>query len=190
MHLEVKSEKSGRCPQCDMELIPSGWRKYQPLFTVIGLIILASLALTYRDLVVENLDNWDFKNPIIYFMTGFFLTFAGFKLLDLKGFVEGYITYDFLAMRFRPYAYLYPFIELFFGLSMLASWRMILVLKLEILVMTFSGLGVLWKLLKREKFQCVCLGTVLKVPLTYVILIEDFGMATLAVLLLFFYDNY
>ena len=57
-------------------------------------------------------------------------------------------------------------------------------LLMEVLVMGFSGLGVTIKLLKKEKFQCVCLGTVLKVPLTKVTLIEDFGMAALALLLL------
>jgi hypothetical protein len=51
--------------------------------------------------------------------------------------------------------------------------------------MLFSGLGVVIKLLKHEKFQCACLGTFLKVPLTYVTLIEDFGMAFLAILMLF-----
>jgi hypothetical protein len=55
----------------------------------------------------------------------------------------------------------------------------------EIFIMTFSGIGVLLKILKKERFQCVCLGTFLKVPLTKVTLIEDFGMALLGIALLF-----
>jgi len=50
-------------------------------------------------------------------------------------------------------------------------------------LMIFSGVGVVIKISKGEKFQCVCLGTSLKVPLTYVTLIEDFGMAAIAVAL-------
>jgi hypothetical protein len=50
--------------------------------------------------------------------------------------------------------------------------------------MLFSGLGVAIKLAKKEKFQCACLGTFLKVPLTKVTLVEDFGMALLALILL------
>ena len=50
--------------------------------------------------------------------------------------------------------------------------------------MSFSGLGVLLKVAKKEKFQCVCLGTVIKVPLTEVTLLEDFGMALMAGLIL------
>ena len=54
---------------------------------------------------------------------GFFLVFAGFKLMDLKGFAEGYSTYDLLAQRWFGYGYVYPFIELSFGLLMLAGYH-------------------------------------------------------------------
>jgi hypothetical protein len=121
-------------------------------------------------------------------MIGFFLTFAGFKLIDLKGFAQGYSTYDILAQRWFAYGYIYPFIELFFGLAMIftqSSW----LLWAEILVMGFSGIGVANKLLKREQFQCVCLGTFLKVPLTKVTLVEDFGMAILALIVLLIRGN-
>ena len=58
------------------------------------------------------------------------------------------------------------------------------ILWFEIVVMIFSGIGVAIKLARREKFQCACLGTFLKVPLTKVTLIEDFGMALLAIIML------
>jgi hypothetical protein len=51
--------------------------------------------------------------------------------------------------------------------------------------MSFSGLGVTIKLMKKETFQCACLGTFLKVPLTKVTVIEDFGMVALALVMLF-----
>jgi hypothetical protein len=47
-----------------------------------------------------------------------------------------------------------------------------------------NGLGVLIKITKKEHFQCACLGTFLKVPLTKVSLIEDFGMALMALLMI------
>ncbi len=118
-------------------------------------------------------------------MIGFFLVFAGFKLMDLPGFAEGYATYDLLAQRWFLYGYLYPFIELFFSLAMILNFQPRLVLWAELVVMGFSGLGVAIKIAKREQFQCACLGTFLKVPLTKVTLIEDFGMAALAGFTLF-----
>ena len=117
-------------------------------------------------------------------MIGFFLVFSGFKLIDLKGFAEGYSTYDLLAKRWFGYGYIYPFIELFFGLSMILLPESTLLLLTEIGVMTFSGVGVALKLARKERFQCACLGTFLKVPLTKITVIEDFGMVLLAGILL------
>jgi hypothetical protein len=117
-------------------------------------------------------------------MTGFFIVFAGFKLMDLKGFAEGYSTYDILAQRWFSYGYVYPFIELAFGLLMLYNFHPAWLLWTEVVVMTFSGVGVAIKLAKGEEFQCACLGTFLKVPLTKITILEDFGMALLALVLL------
>ena len=105
--------------------------------------------------------------------------------MDLKGFAHGYFTYDLLAQRWFGYGYVYPFIELAFGLLMLGGMESSGLLWTEVVVMVFSGLGVAIKLAKREEFMCACLGTFLKVPLTYVTLIEDLGMAALAAVLIF-----
>jgi hypothetical protein len=161
---------------------PTTWRSYVPLVVVILLIAAASIAVNWNDLrhgVVHP------KALVSAFMAGFFLAFAGFKLLDLRGFAEGYGTYDLLARRVEAYGFVYPFVELGFGLTMLAGYQPAWLLWAEVAVMAFSGLGVAIKLAKGEKFQCSCLGTFLKVPLTKVTLVEDFGMAALALYLLF-----
>ena len=198
MHPEITSNKPGRCPKCGMELEREKGEgrseksvsdqmsnaqgqmsnaNYLPLAIIIGLILLVSLVISFP---ISH-----FSTLISNFMIGFFLVFAGFKLVDLKGFAQGYSTYDLLAKRVFSYGYIYPFIELAFGLTMILRVFEQQVLVVEIIVMTFSGAGVAIKLLKHEKFQCVCLGTFLKIPLTYVTLIEDFGMAALAIFLLF-----
>lgn len=206
MHPEVEQEKEGRCPKCGMKLVPKEetssqihamhqetpdekglgkltWKNYIPLAVIIGLILLTALTISFRDFQLGTLS---IPTTISYFMAGFFITFAGFKLMDLSGFAEGYFTYDLLAQKWFEYGYIYPFIELFFGLAMILSLNPAFVLWSELIVMIFSGVGVANKLLKGEKFQCVCLGTFLKVPLTKVTLVEDFGMAILAGILLLF----
>jgi hypothetical protein len=117
-------------------------------------------------------------------MIGFFIVFAGFKLIDLKGFAEGYSTYDLLARKVFAYGYVYPFIELSFGLAMILIPTSVPLLLTELAIMGFSGVGVAIKLMKKEQFQCVCLGTFLKVPLTKVTVVEDFGMAALPLAML------
>ncbi len=191
MHPEITSEQPGSCPKCGMDLVlkhenKAGndlvvgkltWKNYLPLIVIISLIFLTSIAITLKSPQLQTF--------ITSFMIGFFLVFGGFKLLDLKGFAEGYKMYDLLAQRWSTYGYIYPFIELFFAFAMILGIAVRGILWLEVIVMTFSGVGVVVKILKKERFQCVCLGTTLKVPLTTVTLIEDFGMAVLALVSLF-----
>lgn len=197
MHPEVRQDKPGRCPKCGMNLVldsvvnmtadqdhkmeKTTWKSYMPLLVIIGLLFITTLTLALKDL---HIGTFTFSKTISYFMIGFFLTFAGFKLMDLQGFAQGYYTYDLLAKRWFAYGYMYPFLELFFGLAMILTSQAKWLLWTEFLVMAFSGLGVVLKLIKKEQFQCACLGTFLKVPLTKITLIEDFGMAALALILL------
>jgi YHS domain-containing protein len=165
------------------ELTPdnSSSDSYTPLIVIVLLIALSAAALTIRD---AESRVFLLHKSLAYFMTGFFLVFAGFKLIDVKGFAEGYSTYDLFATRWYGYGYIYPLIELGFGLSMLIGYEPKALFIAEFVVMAFSGLGVAIKIAKKERFQCACLGTFLKVPLTKVTLAEDFGMAALALLML------
>src|SRR5690242_8865206 len=131
MHPEIVNDKPGKCPKCGMALVLKEekpklrvhqtedrglgvltWKSYIPLIVIILMITASALVIS-----------WDkgLTDFILYFMTGFFLVFAGFKLMDLKGFAEGYSTYDLLAQKWFGYGYVYPFIELAFGLLMLAG---------------------------------------------------------------------
>jgi hypothetical protein len=174
-------ENHHRAPVEDKGLGILTWRSYLPLIAVISVILFATLVATLRDV---NLGIVETEKTISYFMAGVFLSFATFKLMDLKGFKDGYSTYDLLAQKVPAYGYVYPFIELFFGLAMIVVPFSEPLLIAELIVMAFSGLGVAIKIAKKEPFLCACLGTFLKVPLTKVTLIEDFGMAALALIMI------
>ena len=195
MHPEVIQDLPGKCPKCGMDLVVAGekpssykdrglgpitWKSYLPLVAIISLIFIGAFVFSYLNHQGETF----LRHLIKYFVAGFFITFSSFKLIDMKGFAAGYSTYDILAKKVFAYGYIYPFIEMFFGITMVLNYDMPWLLLSEIFIMTFSGLGVAIKLSKKEKFQCVCLGTFLRVPLTYVTLVEDFGMALLALVLL------
>lgn len=194
MHPEIISDKPGKCPKCGMALVLQEekpklkvhntedrglgiltWKSYLPLIVIILTITVSAVVVSW------NKGLTDF---VLYFMTGFFLVFSAFKLMDLKGFAEGYSTYDLLAQKWFGYGYIYPFVELTFGLLMLSGFHSSWFLWIEFAVMAFSGVGVVIKIAKGEEFQCACLGTFLKVPLTKITILEDFGMALLALVLL------
>jgi hypothetical protein len=107
-----------------------------------------------------------------------------FKFFDLEGFADGFQMYDLLAKPFRPYSYIYPFIELGLGLGYLSRWQPMLIYTITILVMLFGALGVVNALRKGLDVECACMGSVLSVPLSTVALVEDLGMAAMALAML------
>lgn len=188
MHPEVTQNTPGKCPKCGgMDLVPKeelakkkkqGLMKYKPLFIIIGLITLVAGA------TAQGVHGIDWSTFSMHFMAGFFLVFSGFKLLDIKGFAEGYSTYDLLAQRVKAYGLVYPFLELWLGILYATGSATQNVLIATFCLMVFSGLGVAVAIAQKKQFQCACLGTFIDVPLTNITLVEDFGMAAMALWML------
>jgi len=199
MHPEVRQDHPGTCPKCGgMKLVPEHeikngqhpdhttnkegfFRTYKPLFIIVGLILLPVIALAVRNGLSGT---FDWRISMMQFMAGFFLVFSGLKLLDVPGFATGYATYDLLAQKVKAYGYVYPFLELGLGLTYLTHTAPTATNIATVILMTFSGIGVVRSILQKRAFQCACLGTFIKVPLTKVTIIEDFGMAAMAGLML------
>lgn len=124
------------------------------------------------------------QDAMLAFMGYFFLVFGTLKVTRIHGFVEAYQMYDVLAKRSKVYAYLYPFLEIGFGLSYLFLWQFELVSAVVVVVMLIGAYGVYLKLKEHEEIPCACLGTVFKVPMTWVTLGEDLLMAGMALMIL------
>jgi hypothetical protein len=117
-------------------------------------------------------------------MAGFFLVFSFFKLLNLRGFSEAYQSYDVVARVWPSWGYIYPFLELALGVSYLANWNPIITNLATLGLMLVGAIGVFRTLWDGKAIRCACLGTVLNLPMTKVTLIEDLGMAAMAILML------
>ncbi|HEX2787551.1 MAG TPA: MauE/DoxX family redox-associated membrane protein [Ignavibacteria bacterium] len=118
------------------------------------------------------------------FMGGFFITFSFFKLLNLEGFANAYSSYDIIAKKWNPYGYIYPFIELFLGIAFLSSFLPFITNSITFIVMAVSSIGVIESVLKKNKIQCACLGTVFNLPMSTVTIIEDLLMVTMSAIML------
>jgi len=127
---------------------------------------------------------------MILYMGIFFVIFSLFKMPDWKGFVKAFGTYDILAKNIKAYGWAYPAIEMILGILFITNYftefYLVPVAWTTLAIMAIGSIGVSIKLLKKEKFQCACLGTWINVPLTKVTLLEDLLMVFMSVVLLFF----
>ncbi len=153
-------------------------RDYLPLAVIVMLSLLAAGAKQ------ADYGAWQWMRWMHDFMGIFLVVFSMFKFFDLPGFADGFQMYNLLAKPVRPYAYLYPFIELGLGLAYLANWKPMIVYAVTIVVMLWGALGVIRALMKGLDLECACMGTVLHVPLSTVALLEDLGMAVMAAAML------
>lgn len=153
-------------------------REYLPLIVIVTIAALSAFATTAAQ------GTWGGRFWMRQSMGIFLVIFAMFKLFDLRGFADGFQMYDLIAKRFRPYALVYPFIELALGLAYQANFYPVATSTILLIVMVIGAIGVATALRKGLDVACACLGTVLKVPLSTVAIVEDVGMALMAAIML------
>jgi len=156
------------------------WQDYLPLLVIIVAAKLSASALQAAAYLEGGSGAPSLMLWMHDFMGIFLVIFSLFKFFDLSGFADGFQMYDLLAMRWRGYAFIYPFIELGLGLGYLSRWQPMAIYSATVVVMLFGAAGVLMALKKGLDINCACMGNVLKVPLSTVALTEDIGMALMA----------
>jgi hypothetical protein len=119
-----------------------------------------------------------------YFMGMFLLILATFKLLNIEDFVISYARYDFLANKFRIYGYIYPFLELLIGTLLIQNMFLLSTYIFLSVLMSFSSIGVIKSLFMDKTIMCACLGTVIKLPVSTITLVEDVGMTIMSIIMI------
>jgi len=157
--------------------------KFGPLLGVFGFVTASTLILSIL-----------FESSVMQtgklFMAMFFLTFGAFKVYNLEGFKKAFEMYDPLAAKNSFYASVYPFVEIALGTLYLTIFvyslpRLeLIVYSSTVLIVGINALGVLKALTDGRKIQCACLGDVFNVPMTWVTLLEDLLMASMALIML------
>jgi copper chaperone CopZ len=144
---------------------PSWIKTYSPLFLVLGLIGLAALAA----------QDW-----MMAAMGGFYIVFGAFKLLDVPAFANAYGRYDVIAKQFKPWGYMYPFVEVALGFAFLFHFHMMAATWVALVLSVIGAVGVIQANLSKQTIQCACLGTVFQLPMSVVTVVENLGMAVMA----------
>ena len=161
-----------------MEQSPAKLKQLFPLFLIFVYLIAASIFLQKNSFRITDF--------MIDFMGLFFVVFSFFKFLDYKGFPNAFARYDPLAKRSAFYAKIYPFIETLLGLMLLLRWQLNFAFITTIVILSITTFGVVYTLFDKNKINCACLGTALKLPMTEATLIENVIMLVMAVTMLFY----
>ena len=161
-----------------MDQSPTKLKQLFPLFLIFVYLIAVSIFLQKNSFRITDF--------MIDFMGLFFVVFSFFKFLDYKGFPNAFARYDPLAKRSAFYAKIYPFIETLLGLMLLLRWQLNFAFITTIVILSITTFGVVYTLFDKNKINCACLGTALKLPMTEATLIENVIMLVMAVTMLFY----
>lgn len=107
--------------------------------------------------------------------------------MRLEAFAQAYSKYDIIAAKSGRYAHIYPFIEIALGLAYLFSFHLPIVNWLTLILMLINSVGVALSLRKKNKIMCACMGTVFRIPMSWVTLAEDLLMACMAAVMILIY---
>jgi copper chaperone CopZ len=170
---------------------PKDWLStYYPLLLIAVYLLVASVGVQWGQHALHptatnvGIQAITAHDTMRYFMAGFFIVFSFFKLLDIHAFANAYAGYDLLAARWHGWGLVYPFVELALGLAYLTHYNPPLTNWLTVIVMGFSAIGVVRAVLTKSQIQCACLGTVFKLPMSTVTIVEDVGMVLMAAAML------
>lgn len=173
-HYYCEHHKSDKSILLSVNGVQSEFSKLLPLLSIFALIGV----LTFLTAFIQQ--DKSSMNLMMLMMAYFFLVFGVFKVINLKNFADAYMTYDIVAMKSRPYAFSFPFIEI--ALSIMYFFYIGGVYRdiFTFVLMSIGTVGV-WNALKKEdEIPCACLGMVFKVPMTKVTLFENLLMAVMA----------
>lgn len=107
------------------------------------------------------------------------------KLQDLYSFTQSFITYDLLAMRWLRYGYLYPFLEAYAGIGMIATLPVWWVAPVSLFIGTVGAVSVIKAVyIDKRELKCACVGGDSNVPLGFVSLSENLFMIAGGLLML------
>lgn len=143
--------------------------RYLPVFYVYAFSFLVSLNIVFFfDLNMRSL--------YLYFLGFFSLTFGILKIYNLKTYIQNVLEYDFVAQRFKLYAYLFPIFEIIFGILFILHKEYLVVEYLCISIFLLNIVVIANAIEKRKNFTCACMGGLFNLPLNYVSILESLTM--------------
>jgi glutaredoxin len=116
-----------------------------------------------------------------WFVSFAMVILAMLKLQDIDKFATMFLGYDLLAMRWVPYATIYPFAEFTAGALMAAHVLDWLSIPVALFIGTIGAVSVFYAVyVQKREIKCACVGGSSRVPLGFVSLTENLAMIAMA----------
>lgn len=145
---------------------------YTPVITIFSVAALMMLAWQWA--VGDNLLA---IRSLMLFIAFSMIMLAVQKLKDLYSFTNSFITYDLLAMKWLRYGYIYPFVEAYAGIGMLAQLPALMVAPFSLFIGAVGAISVFKAVyIDKRELKCACVGGDSNVPLGFVSLSENLFM--------------
>ncbi|MGI5310717.1 MauE/DoxX family redox-associated membrane protein [Rheinheimera sp. WS51] len=145
---------------------------YAPVIAIFSVTLLLSLAFSY-----SQTNSIYLIKTLELFVALTMSVLAIQKLKDLYSFTNSFITYDLLAMRVVRYAYVYPFLEAYVGIGMIANFPAITIAPVSLFIGTVGAISVIKAVyIDKRELKCACVGGDSNVPLGLISLTENVFM--------------
>lgn len=155
----------------------ASYRPVAALFAVTALMALGASYAAFGDALTVRAGEW--------FVAFSMCVLAALKFQNVDRFATMFLNYDLLAKRWVPYAYLYPFLEALAGVLMVAGALNWLSIPVALFIGGVGAVSVFKAVyIDRRELKCACVGGDSAVPLGPVSLIENIGMAGMALWML------
>lgn len=160
-------------------VVPAVSSKIEYLKLISIFLFLIISATTMSTLGGVNVLEW-----LRWFMGGFMLFFGSLKLMGVETFIKVFPLYDLIAKRIRPYKYIYPFLQIFIGMSFFIGSLDFFREAIVVLMSLASLIGITSVVSKRGAVRFSYLGTILRLRFSTVVIIENTVMIVACLLML------
>jgi copper chaperone CopZ len=175
---EVETHHAMPAPYDEAET-KSWLQTYKPILLIAAYLLVIAL------IAGKSSGGFSLPAAMRVFMSGFFLVFSFFKLLDIQGFADSYAMYDLVAKRVKAWGYIYVFVEAGLGILYAIDTLPVITNSITLAVMSVSLIGVVQSVLDKRKIRCACLGAVFNLPMSTVTIVEDGLMIGMSLIMLF-----
>jgi len=155
-------------------------REYKKAFGIILGFLMLSLLITLS-------RGWDLKYLWQDFIAILLILSAAYKMFRYETFIKIFSLYDILAIKWKPWPYIYPFVEVTLGANLLLTNGSGFIYLLCVIFAGLTAYSVLKQRSGHLQAMFACLDKTIRLPISLISLFESIIVIALSLYLIVFY---